>query len=91
MFQMIPALTFLAAIGSGLMAGLFFTYSNSVMPALARMPPAQGTAAMNHINVVIQNPLFFAAFFGAALLSLVLIAAALMGRACAPRSSRRCR
>ena len=32
------ALTFLALLGSGLMAGLFFAFSTSVMAALARLP-----------------------------------------------------
>lgn len=76
---LIPVITLLALLGSGLMAGLFLAYSNSVMPALARMPPPQGMAAMNHINVVIQNPLFLAIFMGTALLALLLAAAALLG------------
>ena len=48
-------LAFAAALGGGLMAGLFFAFSNSVMGALARLPAAQGVAAMNSINVVILN------------------------------------
>lgn len=79
-----PYLTILAAIGSGLMAGLFFAFSNSVMPALARMPVPRGVAAMNHVNAVIQNPLFFLIFFGTALVSLVLLGAALLGMAPRP-------
>jgi uncharacterized membrane protein len=61
-----------AAVGSGLMAGIFFTFSNSIMSALGRLPPQQGMDAMNHINVVIINPLFLLSFMGTALLSLVL-------------------
>ena len=80
----IPYLTILAAIGSGLMAGLFFAFSNSVMPALARMPVPQGVAAMNHVNAIIQNPLFFVAFFGPALVGLVLTGAALLGLTARP-------
>jgi uncharacterized membrane protein len=77
--QMISAITFLALIGSGLMAGLFFAYSNSVMPALAKMPAPQGIAAMNHVNVVILNSLFLTIFMGTAVLALLLIVAALLG------------
>lgn len=77
--QMIPVLIFLAAIGNGLMAGLFFTFSNSVMPALSRLEPAQGMAAMNHINALIQNPLFLSIFLGTAVLALLLAIAALLG------------
>ncbi len=66
---LMPAVTFFALVGSGLVAGLFFAYSNSVMPALAKMPSPQGITAMNYINVVIQNPLFFTVFMGTAVLA----------------------
>ena len=46
----IHLLTFIAALGSGLVAGIFFAFSNFVMKALARVPPAQGVAAMQSIN-----------------------------------------
>lgn len=65
-------LTLLATLGSGLMAGLFFIFSVTIMDALGRLPPAQGTATMQSINVVILNPIFFAVFFGTAALCLVL-------------------
>ena len=51
-----------AALGSGLIGGLFFAFSSFVMKALGRLPPAKGIAAMQEINVVVLNPLFFAAF-----------------------------
>lgn len=76
MIPLIPALAFAAAIGSGLMAGLFFTFSVCIMQALSRLPPEQGIAAMNAINVVIQNPIFLSAFMGTALLGLALIVVA---------------
>lgn len=53
---------FAAALGCGLMAGLFFAFSNSVMGALARLQPAEGIAAMQAINRVILNPLFLTIF-----------------------------
>jgi uncharacterized membrane protein len=58
------AVTLVAALGCGLMAGLFFAFSVSVMKALARLPSAEGIAAMQSINVAIINPVFLAAFFG---------------------------
>lgn len=67
-----PILTFLAIVATALNAGLFFIFSVCIMAAFARLTPAEGAAAMNAINVVIQNPWFFSAFFGGALLSLVL-------------------
>ncbi|AFL53119.1 putative transmembrane protein [Sinorhizobium fredii USDA 257] len=76
MIAFVPALAFAAVVGSGLMAGLFFVFSVCVMQALSRLPPEEGIAAMNAINVVIQNPLFLAAFMGTALLGLALIVAA---------------
>jgi uncharacterized membrane protein len=55
-------LTFVAALGSRLVAGIFFAFSNFVMKALARVPPAQGVAAMQSIDVVVLNRWFFAGF-----------------------------
>jgi uncharacterized membrane protein len=34
-------IVFVAAIGSGIVAGIFFAFSSFVMAALARIPPAQ--------------------------------------------------
>jgi uncharacterized membrane protein len=70
------ALTLLAALGSGLIAGVFFAFSVFVMKALARLLAPQGIAATQSINVVVLNPWFFAAFFGTAALCLVLAIAA---------------
>jgi len=70
-------LTLLAALGSGLIAGVFFAFSAFVMTALGRLPQDQGIAAMQAINVAVLNPWFFAAFFGTAAACAVLAAAAL--------------
>jgi len=66
------ALRMAAALGCGLMAGLFFAFSIAVMGGLARIQPAEGIAAMQSINRVILNPLFAIAFFGTAAVCLVL-------------------
>jgi uncharacterized membrane protein len=50
--------TFGTALGCGLIAGVFFAFSTFVMPALARLPAAQGIAAMNAINVAAITPTF---------------------------------
>jgi uncharacterized membrane protein len=55
-------LAFVSALGSSLVAGIFFAFSNFVMKALARVPPAQGIAAMQSINVVVLNR-WFSRFF----------------------------
>src|SRR5262245_16098563 len=72
------ALTLLAALGSGLVAGIFFAFSAFVMAALRRLPAESGIAAMQSINVTVLNPLFFMVFFGTAALSLVLAITALL-------------
>jgi uncharacterized membrane protein len=48
-------LTVVAALGCGLNAGVFFAFSSFVMAALRRLPPAQGIAAMQSINVEIRR------------------------------------
>jgi uncharacterized membrane protein len=63
---MIFAITLLAALGSGLIAGVFFIFSVAIMRALERVPG--GMAAMQSINVVILNPMFLGVFMGTALL-----------------------
>jgi uncharacterized membrane protein len=59
-------LTFVTALGCGLIAGLFFAFSVAVMQALARLPAAGGIAAMQSINSAMLNPLFLAIFLGTA-------------------------
>ena len=73
------ALTLGAALGCGLMAGVFFAFSAFVMTALARLPPGQGIAAMQSINVVVINPVFGVAFFGTAAACVLLAVSALLG------------
>jgi uncharacterized membrane protein len=65
-------MTALAAVGSGLMAGLLFAFSNFVMKALTRLPAEQGMAAMQLINVTIVNPMFLLLFLGTGVLCVVL-------------------
>lgn len=62
-----------AALGSGLMAGVFFAFSSFVMAGLARLPAAQGLAAMQSINRTASHPLLMAALFGTALACVVLV------------------
>lgn len=73
------ALVFAAMLGSGIAAGLFFIFSNTIMASFARLPVAQGIAAMQQINVTIINPLFMLVFMGLVVLSLVLGAKAIFG------------
>jgi uncharacterized membrane protein len=66
-------LTMVAALGSGLVAGIFFAFSTFVMKALERITPASGIAAMQSINVAVINPLFLAVFLGTTTASVVLV------------------
>jgi uncharacterized membrane protein/ketosteroid isomerase-like protein len=68
-------LTFVAALGSGLVAGIFFAFSIFIMRALASVSPTSGIAAMQSINVMVLNRWFFAVFFGTAACCLVLVIA----------------
>jgi uncharacterized membrane protein len=79
MERLMFALTFLSAPGAGLVAGIFFAFSAFIMSALGRLSPAGGISAMQSINVVVLNPLFFSVFFGTAAASLALAIAALIG------------
>jgi len=72
-------LTFLTALGSGLIGGVFFAFSTFIMAALGRIPPAHGMGAMQAINVAVFNPWFGSLFALTPLACLVLAAAALLG------------
>ncbi len=71
-------LTLAAALGCGLIAGVFLAFSTFVMRALSRLPPAQGIAAMQAINVTVINPYFMTVFFGTAAACAVLVACSLL-------------
>ncbi|MEU8981466.1 anthrone oxygenase family protein [Streptomyces sp. NPDC048309] len=66
------ALTVLGVLGCGLVAGVFCGFSTFVMRGLAELPPAQGVAAMNAINVAALRPPFMLVFLGSAGLCAVL-------------------
>jgi uncharacterized membrane protein len=72
------ALTFLAALGCALVAGIFLAFSSFVMKALAGISPPAGIAAMQAINGVVINPGFLGLFMGTALACAVLLVDAVM-------------
>jgi len=76
--SLLELLTLVAALGSGVIAGVFMAFSTSVMTALGRLPPLQGIAAMQSINLVIINPWFLAPFLGTAVIGLVMAGASLL-------------
>lgn len=66
-------ITLLSAMGAGISAGLYFIFSNTVMDALSKLKGSEGIAAMQSINRVILNPLFFLVFIGTAVTSLIIL------------------
>jgi uncharacterized membrane protein len=66
-------IAFIGCLGAGLVAGVFFAFSSFVMAALERVPPAEGMAAMQQINITVINPVFMAVFLGMGLLSAVAL------------------
>lgn len=69
---MLFGLTLITALGCGLIAGVFFTFSSFVMPALARLRPGRGNEAMQSINVLAVTPVFMTALVGTAAACAVL-------------------
>jgi uncharacterized membrane protein len=72
MSDLLVVLTFVAALGAATSGGVFFAFSSFVMAALRRLPPAQGIAAMQSMNVMAPTPVFMTALFGTGALSVVL-------------------
>lgn len=66
------AATFLAALGSGLMAGNFFAFSAFLLKAVGRLSPERGIVAMQAITAAIRSPVFLLVFFGMAILTALL-------------------
>ena len=73
MFESIVALVLtVAAIGAGLMAGVYFAFSAFIMRAFDQLGAAQATDSMNAINEVILRSWFMSLFFGSTLAYAVL-------------------
>lgn len=70
--------TLAAALGCGLIAGVFFAFSSFVMKALARRPPGEGIAAMQSINVVVLRSWFMAVFLGTAVVCFATLVCSLL-------------
>lgn len=66
----------IAAIGAGLMAGVYFAFSGFIMRSLDQLGATQATDAMNAVNEVILHSWFMVLFFGSTLLYAILTAVA---------------
>ncbi len=62
--EVVFVLTLIAALGCGLVAGVFFAFSTFVMKALGRVPREAGISVMQSINVTVLTPWFMGVFFG---------------------------
>ncbi|MEG3626124.1 anthrone oxygenase family protein [Streptomyces poriticola] len=71
-------LTVAGVLGTGLVAGVFAGFSTFVVRGLGALPPAQGVAAMQAINVAAVRPAFMALFLGSAALCAAIAAATLV-------------
>jgi uncharacterized membrane protein len=60
-----------ATLTMGLLAGLFYAFSVSVMPGLRRSGNRTFVETMQQINIAIVNPSFMISFLGAPILTLV--------------------
>lgn len=78
MNQFVFALALLAALGCGLIAGVFFAFSTFVMRALVRLPAVEGIAAMQSVNVVVLKSWFMAAFLGTAVVCALAVVCSLL-------------
>ncbi|WP_421875669.1 DUF1772 domain-containing protein [Pacificispira sp.] len=74
----IPA--FAAALGSGLVAGIFFAFSSFVMPALGQVAANRGIDVMNALNRTVYTPSFMVAFWGTTVMCLASVVVALTRR-----------
>ncbi|MBV9845247.1 MAG: DUF1772 domain-containing protein [Kutzneria sp.] len=62
-----------ATVCTGLLAGLYYAYVCSVMPALAHLDDHVFVTTMNQINIVIVNPVFMVSFAGAPLATFIAV------------------
>jgi uncharacterized membrane protein len=60
---------FAATLTTGLAAGVFFLYSNSIMPGLRRTDDRTFVGAFQQLDRAIINPLFMAVFVGSLILT----------------------
>ena len=79
MGPLLTAATLVAALGAGLIGGVFFAFSTFVMRALDRLAAPAALAAMQSINIAVLNPAFMGVFLGTGLLCLGLAVAAVRG------------
>ena len=59
-----------ATLLAGLLAGVFFTWTNAITPGIGRLNDVSYLKAFQNMNRTILNPLFYIVFMGPLLLSI---------------------
>lgn len=73
MRNLMSALILVSLVMSGVVGGVFFIFSTTIMRSLSARPAEEAVATMNEINRVIVRTPFIALFLGNALISIFLI------------------
>lgn len=71
------SLAWLMVLCSGIMTGIYLTFSLVIMRSLAALEPEQGMAAMKSINREILKTLFMPLFFGSTIIALIMVMTAI--------------
>lgn len=79
MTNFLAALLIVSLTASGIIGGVFFIFSTTIMRSLAVRPTDEAIGIMNEINAVIVRTNFIAIFLGNVVLSLVVIGFGLFG------------
>jgi len=79
MDRLASLLAWASTLGTALMAGVFFAFSSFVMPALGRLPAAQGIATMQAINRTAMQKPFLSTFLATGLVCLLLAGLSIAG------------
>jgi uncharacterized membrane protein len=74
--EIVDILLWTAALSSGLIAGVYFTFSAFVMRAFGNIEASHSIAAMNAINKTILRSAFMPLFFGSTIISVLLMISA---------------
>ncbi len=69
----VTGLLWAAALSSGLIAGVYFTFSGFVIRAFGEIDTTHAIAAMNSINKTILRSAFMPLFFGSSIISVLLM------------------
>lgn len=75
---LVTALLWTTALGSGLMAGVYWAFSGFIMEAFRKIGAPKAIAAMNSINETILHSSFMPLFFGTSMMSVLLVVVAVI-------------